>query len=138
MYRDVIPIPEIDGNFILVAPNGYNIIEQRDDVAVVETEFVFSSVDLMQYAGLKDKNGTEIYEGDIVMYEVDASSPERGLYITQYIEEVYFNEKRIRFELDDDCGGEVLYDIQNLYGVEVIGNIYENPELLTNTICQNT
>ena len=77
---------------------------------------------LMQYTGLKDRNGKEIYEGDVVRWLVNDVV---RVGIVDYPE---------------DFGG---YDMKNLddeYHVcndwmrgeyEVVGNIYENPELLT-------
>lgn len=67
---------------------------------------------LMQYTGLKDKKGKEIYEGDVV--EVDSQSKAKGV-----IE--WFGSG---FEL----GGEEL--CLNGKAYRVLGNIYENPELL--------
>lgn len=76
---------------------------------------------LMQYTGLKDKNGKEIYEGDIVV--IDALVPIEDLFTT----EVKWNT------------GSFTANKGNLYrtlahwaqeGIKVIGNIYENPELL--------
>lgn len=80
--------------------------------------FVTSDEDLeiMQYTGLKDRNGQEIYEGDIVA---------RG----KYNHEIVWNEKKGWFGIDDyDYGLTVLS--QHLDYICVIGNIYENPELL--------
>ena len=76
---------------------------------------------LMQYTGLKDKNNKEIYEGDIVKwwgYEVQFGRqlrPERIIYINDYIKDTY----------------KILCITENTrQTVEIIGNIYENPELL--------
>jgi uncharacterized phage protein (TIGR01671 family) len=55
---------------------------------------------LMQFTGLKDKNGKQIYEGDVLKYE-------------KYIINVEWNE---------EAGND---------DFEIIGNVYENPELLT-------
>lgn len=76
---------------------------------------------LMQYTGLKDKNGKEIYEGDIVKIK---SNP---LDMIGYI---IYDEYDLAFELRDDENESqecLWYQEQEL---EVIGNIYDNPELL--------
>ena len=79
---------------------------------------------LMQYAGLRDKNGKEIYEGDIV--EVTRQCIfEKGVVV--FIDGCYFVKVK-----------EVvlaLYECEpNNYKLKVIGNIYENPELLERSI----
>lgn len=70
---------------------------------------------LMQFTGLLDKNGKEIYEGDVMK---DAWSNEVG--------EVAFNDGAF----DPGFGYRENWALQMQSG-EVIGNIYENPELLT-------
>lgn len=70
---------------------------------------------LMQYTGLKDKNGKEVYEGDIVRY---SNKSDR---------EVVFEKGMFQSRQKNGWGALVL--IAN--NCEVIGNIYENPELLT-------
>lgn len=75
-----------------------------------------------QYTGLHDKNGKEIYEGDIVN-----SNSAKGR--RPVVEKVEFDKDITGFtpfcQYDSDCGVYVEMD-----KVEVIGNIYENPELL--------
>jgi uncharacterized phage protein (TIGR01671 family) len=77
---------------------------------------------LMQFTGLQDKNGKDIYEGDIVKHS--------GI-----ICKVVYGKKGACFSLFDVRLGETdLYVITDLSAryMEVIGNVYENPELLTN------
>ncbi|MFR2837861.1 MAG: YopX family protein [Zhenhengia sp.] len=82
-------------------------------------------VEMMQYTGLKDKNGKEIYEGDIVKYN----------YNNQVYQDVYAKvEYSIAgFRLNADYISRHLsrhIRIANTDYYEVVGNIYENPELL--------
>lgn len=80
-----------------------------------------------QYTGLHDKNGKEIYEGDIVSFNLKSDS-EGQPYIIGYIEyQTTFSGYRIMsFE------GSFALDY-NIKDIEVIGNIYENKELLNET-----
>lgn len=73
---------------------------------------------LMQYTGLKDKNGKEIYESDILREKI-------GGKVFKYA--VIWNEECAAFGDDD---GQHFNDDIDAKKVEVIGNIYENPELL--------
>lgn len=75
---------------------------------------------IMQYTGLKDINGKEIYEGDIVKIEDAYAS-------------IIFENQTFKFsgKLDGKLEVSPFYEIDlEDYYIKIIGNIYENPELL--------
>jgi len=74
---------------------------------------ILPSWEFMQFTGLKDKNGKEIYERDIV----------KGRYV-DYLDGEYFeNDEIIELDAEGPCRGD-------WEDCEIIGNIYENPDLL--------
>ena len=90
----------------------------------VGTECV--SVEIMQYTGLKDKNGKEIYEGDIVDTAIQQYKGQ--IPYGEQTGEVYFkNDGLGQFMIRNKWTNDLMYHKKEL---EVIGNIYENPELL--------
>ena len=77
-------------------------------------------LELMQYTGLRDKNGREVYEGDIMRF--------KDWWDEEMVGEVRYSEKDMAFTIVNDFwdGFPIMYADD----LEVIGNIYENPELL--------
>ena len=78
----------------------------------------FDDVELMQYTGLKDKKGKEIYEGDIVILN---DAEEESRCVVKY--------KYGSYILVDGDLRENLSNVEDRF-LEVIGNIYENKNLL--------
>lgn len=107
------------------------------------SEYTNKDTAVMQFTGLLDKNGKEIYEGDILAhmstrrkgYQKDGNTVYKKIVygrsnpqcnsVTDYIGfwAVSLNDT------DISCGGSIGYQINSM-GAEVIGNIHENPELL--------
>lgn len=79
--------------------------------------------ELMQYTGLKDKNGKEIYEGDILYRET------RGWFDTN---KIYKEKVIVKYKSDGfyGKGTSLRFFLTSKTPFYVIGNIYENPELL--------
>lgn len=107
-------------------------VTESGGVVTVEQDFITNAPDyifvdhltLMQSTGLTDKNGKEIFEGDILNIETDEENVKvevswdnkHALFV---FESKKYNEKEALGELFED----------NPYPFKIIGNIYENPEL---------
>lgn len=99
--------------------NSFNFITALQEV---KNQYI-----LMQHTGLKDKNGKEIYEGDIIKEQGPRTN---GLPGAAFLREIVFYEGKFMGKdigIDDP---ELYQNISHSSYNEVLGNIYENPELL--------
>ncbi|MHA1268067.1 MAG: YopX family protein [Candidatus Helarchaeota archaeon] len=113
-----------NGEITTVFVNNADVIE----------ELLPDDIELLQYTGLKDKNGKEIYEGNIVLVKgvLRPSGFDDYFHDVKYVVKMEYGVWYL--ELIRDFEQSYYYDGEELYVVrkrcEVIGNIYENPELL--------
>ncbi|MEZ3453343.1 MAG: YopX family protein [Oscillospiraceae bacterium] len=118
-----VPYVDCDGDYVLANEGGGAVV-------IPQT--------VGQYTGLNDKNGTRIFEGDFIQVHgfifvvkfgkcggVQNVEHEVG-YVGFYVEPVGENAKLLS---DSGLRTDILYWINDV-GVEVIGNIHDNPELL--------
>lgn len=94
----------------------YKLIEFEEEGKLTDTKRMLDQVELMQYTGIKDKDGTKIFENDIVRVN---DEEENGI---------------IEFDVNT-CGCMIFYGnyyrfLTQQMKIKVVGNIYENSELL--------
>ena len=111
-------------NYDLYEQHGYNgNIEINDCLAYIDN--------LMQYTGLLDKNGVEIYEGDILLRKHSIKTKSKGV---QNYDSTHIVEWKTHDAFNYDDSNWVGFELpEYLEEHEVIGNIYQNPELVDNS-----
>lgn len=112
---------KISGCYILTP----KVITRKRDGVIIKDSFDLYEIDpktLCQFTGLKDKNGKQIWENDIIKHEISDTIGAVKWYEEDYVgwcvDDVVIDEQQLTVEMWSEC--------------DVIGNIFNNPELLNN------
>jgi uncharacterized phage protein (TIGR01671 family) len=115
----------VDSNWVyggVLCGNGdHSIIYQTEPD--IEKKVVYTET-VGQYTGLTDKNGVKIFEGDIVLITKNT--------VTDVVAKIFYSEGAFRTNAANTYDGEepLSFWLANDCDFEVIGNIYDNPELI--------
>lgn len=108
----------LDGTWV----EGY--LEDENHINDGKYEFLIDPETVCQYTGLIDKNGKKIWENDILEGHLDDKFPED---VTR--EKVIWHESGWRTE-EPGCNDKEYLDEFDTENLEVVGNVFDNPELL--------
>ena len=112
-----------------------------DMVEDVVLNIDWQNITIIQYTGLKDKNGKEIYEGDIINW-IDREYKQDEIGVVVFIDGTFKLKHPMCYQKDYDRGYDEMITFwkdgihdwrsieNNYFDFVIIGNIYENPELI--------
>lgn len=110
----------------------YARVDTEDSACLNPTSIYPESVPIMQYTGLIDKKGKEIYEGDIVEIVKDIQTGDGIIGVVEYSKDLALFELKINL---GENGTATVFSRQDKKGRnvnrKVIGNIHDNPELIS-------
>ena len=115
---------DFNNEYITWDDNQYDRCVPPNKCYEIET---FDDIVLIQFTGLSDKNGSKIFEGDIVTYKRSVGNWTGQTMTTTH--KIIFTEEVNAFEMDYGSSYIKLRKHWR-YEYEVIGNVFENPELL--------
>lgn len=144
-FRAWIPEPEI--MLMLDEPYFEDHCELTFQPLQIAKGWSLENSKLMQYIGLKDKNGKEIYEGDIIKETCDsecysvftviykyASFGKKLVYGYNFCSLLFKESQEIEDAYCKNEYDESFSNFESYRSIEVIGNIYENPDLLNSNL----
>lgn len=105
-----------------------DICQQGDTERCTEISVEFDEIELMQSTGLFDKNNKEIFEGDIITDGHTLGVLKNHQTLGFYMVDEKGKESFLSDTVDTEGFEEAKEFMEN--SIEIIGNIYENPELL--------
>lgn len=123
----------VEGSLVILSENDYRIVTKYDLECAYTSGIIYDGdmtrVDpstICQYTGLTDKNGNKIWENDIVSF-LDFYCTDNGYAESWCIGKVLWDEETVSFQVTERLSAES-YEV--LGDCKVIGNIFDNPELL--------
>lgn len=127
--KSIYDVEWLYGSLIKIEEDRYAIIPDLNDIEIGNSIGIYEvdPITIGQFTGLRDKNGIEIYEGDIIRWRRDGK-----LYLVKFYAGMFYASVE---ELNKGVyGGFPLHVLtvseEDEYKCEVCGNIYDNSELL--------